>query len=63
MKTDFSQKYRYLGDKWSDDKLKNQICFAVKNNEKCITAQSKMLVYFRNIGMVVVIRRRLRKIP
>ncbi|HEY0088890.1 MAG TPA: hypothetical protein VGB37_08605 [Candidatus Lokiarchaeia archaeon] len=59
--TDTGINYFYLGDKLTDEKLKGQRCRAIKKNNKCIRAGSKMLVSFGNVKHVILVRR-LRKI-
>lgn len=57
--------YRYLGDKITDAKYKNQICEAVRrpNDGKCIRGKnSNMLVKFLDGTTVVILARKLRKI-
>lgn len=60
-----NQYYIYLGDKLTDEKYKDRICFAVKNSEnKCIRGKySTMLVCFNFDNSIVnVLARRLRKV-
>ncbi len=55
--------YIYLGDRFTDKKLKNQKCRAVlREDGKCIIKRSKMLVEFPKFGKVIVLARRLREI-
>ncbi len=55
--------YTYLGDKLTDERLKNKKCWAVlRRDGKCIKAKSKMFVEFPRYGKVVVLIRRLRRI-
>jgi hypothetical protein len=55
--------YRYLGDKYTDQKYKGSICSAVRRKDgKCIRGKNgSMLVQFEEVK-VVVIGRLLRKI-
>ena len=53
--------YIYLGDRHTDNRLKNQPCNAVKRDGKCIRAGSKMLVEFET-GKHIILARRLRKL-
>jgi len=53
--------YIYLGDKLTDERLKNKLCNAVRRNGKCIRGKmSTMLVDFGN-EIHNVLARRLRK--
>lgn len=55
--------YTYLGDKLTDERLKNKKCYAVlRKDGKCIRGRSKMLVDFSEYGGVNVKARRLRRI-
>ena len=49
--------YIYLGDKFTDESLKNKRCIAIKRNNKCIRGKSKMLVEFNGIKQIVLARR------
>jgi hypothetical protein len=55
--------YVYMGDTLTDPRLVGQRCEAVlRADGRCITGGSKMLVRFGSEA-VVVLRRRLRKVP
>jgi len=56
--------YIYLGDRLTEQTLKNKLCNAVRRaNGKCIRSKmSTMLVTFDNGKSCVVLARRLRKI-
>ena len=56
--------YKYLGDRMTDPKYKNQECDAVKRPDgKCIRGKNgSMLVKFLNGDVVNVIGRLLRKV-
>jgi hypothetical protein len=57
--------YIYLGNKWSDKKWINQICYAVlRKDGKCIRGRGNMLVRFpgRGMGKTIILARLLRKI-
>jgi hypothetical protein len=56
--------YKYLGDKHTRQELRNNLCTSVKLNGKCIRGKnSNMLVKFQNGEKVVILARRLRKLP
>lgn len=52
------QQYKYLGDRFTDESLKGQICIAVKQpNGKCIRGKNgSMLVNFAGLNVVVIAR-------
>lgn len=55
--------YIYLGDRNTDPVLKNQECFAVLRNGKCVRGRNgSMLVEFRVGHRHVVTARRLRRV-
>ena len=56
--------YKYLGDRFTDEKYKQQLCEAVRRVDgKCIRGKNgSMLVKFQNGETVNVIGRLLRKI-
>ncbi len=56
--------YRYLGDRNTEQELKNVYCTAVRNaREKCIRGKNgNMLIQLSNGKKVVVVARLLRKI-
>jgi len=55
--------YIYLGDRYTDEQLKNSECNAVRNHDgKCIRGKNgNMLVNFPSFGCVVVRARLLRR--
>ena len=55
--------YIYLGDRFTDQKYKRQICTAVLHDGKCIRGRNgNMLVQFLDGHTVVVMAKLLRKI-
>jgi len=54
-------RYRYLGDRWTDPRLRGQACDPVRRPDgRCIVGRSKQLVRFGDGRARVVNRRRLR---
>lgn len=55
-------RYRYLGDRLTDQRLRDQPCDPVRRADgRCVVGRSKQLVVFADGTRTVVLRRRLRK--
>lgn len=56
--------YVYLGDRLTDPCLRGQPCEPERRPDgRCVVGRSKQLVRFTDGRLVVVLRRRLRRIP